>query len=292
VRIDPETRDLVRRALREDLGRRGDLTTLRFLPPARSYSARIVAKAEGILCGRALADEVFRRACPSARLRWRFRDGNRIRRGDVLCRIRGPRGILTAERTALNFLQHLSGIATLTDRYAARVRGTRARVYDTRKTLPGWRALAKYAVRTGGGRNHRMGLHDMVLLKDNHLTGWGLEGPGDPGIPSPAVVRRLRAFRRRHPRVPVEIEARDAAEVRLALALGADLILLDNMPRAVLRRNIRFIRERSPKTRVEVSGGVDLRSVTALARLGPDRISVGRLTHSAPALDLSLKLDP
>jgi len=198
VNIDPYLRRLVSRALKEDLDGRGDITTRWFLPTRARYRARVTFKADGVLCGSAIAGEVFRQACPGARVRWLKRDGNRVRAGTVVARIEGPREIMTAERTALNFLQHLSGIATLASRYAAEARGTRARIYDTRKTLPGWRTLAKYAVRAGGGRNHRMGLYDMVLLKDNHLAGWA-EG----GIGIEEIRRRLRKFRRRHPRTAV-----------------------------------------------------------------------------------------
>ncbi|MFC1679510.1 carboxylating nicotinate-nucleotide diphosphorylase [Elusimicrobiota bacterium] len=286
MRVDSAIRTMVRRALREDLGSRGDVTTKHFLDSGRSYGARMVAKRAGVLCGTPVAAEVFRQACPRARVSWKMRDGARLRPGTLIAQIRGPRGILTAERTSLNFIQHLSGIATLTSAYVAAARGTRARIYDTRKTLPGWRLLAKYAVRVGGGRNHRMGLHDMAMLKDNHLAGLGASGE-----PSPEDLARVRAFRRRYPRLPIEIEAKDEAEVRLALALGADVVMLDNMGTAALRRHIRSIRKLSPRTEIEISGGVDLRTVGRLARLGPDRISIGRLTHSAPALDISMKLD-
>jgi nicotinate-nucleotide pyrophosphorylase (carboxylating) len=282
MRVDARTRKLVRMALQEDLGGEGDITTRNFLPKNARYRARFLFKEDGVLCGRAVVDEVFRQACPKARVAWLRKDGQAVRAGTVVARVRGPREILTAERTALNFLQRLSGIATLTRSYASRVRGTRARIYDTRKTIPGWRILCKAAVRAGGGRNHRMGLHDMVLLKDNHLDGW------EPS----SVLRRVARFRRKHPRVPIEVEARDLREVRTALELGADLVLLDNMSLPLLRRAVAHIRKASAKTLVEVSGGVDLAAVRGLARAGADRISVGRLTHSARALDISMKLEP
>lgn len=279
MKIDPQTRALVRQALAEDLGRAGDLSTRHFVPPSARLRARLVAKQEGVLCGRALVDEVFRRAAPGARLSWRVREGAAFAKGTVLLRISGGRSILTAERTALNFLQHLSGVATLTRAFARETKGTRAAIYDTRKTLPGWRRLEKYAVRVGGGRNHRMGLHDMVMLKDNHLAA------------RENLAARVLAFRRKHPRVKIEIEAANAAEVELALALGADVIMLDNMNAASLRRQIAKIRARAPRAEVEISGGVSLAAVASLARLGPDRISVGKLTHSAPAVDISMKLE-
>lgn len=281
MRPDPGLRRLVKAALAEDLGAAGDLSTEFFLPPRRVYRAFIKAKAEGVLCGVVPATEALRQACPRARLRWLARDGARLRPGQVVARLTGPRGILTAERTMLNFLQRLSGVATLARRYADAVRGTRAKVYDTRKTLPGWRALDKYAVRCGGAQNHRMGLYDMVMLKDNH---WAASTPE-------SLKAKVAAFRRRHPRVPVQAEAADLAQVRAALALGPDLVLLDNMGRPLLKRAIALCRRLAPRVKVEVSGGVDLAGVRALARLGPDRISVGKLTHSAPALDLSLKFE-
>jgi len=285
VQIDRKTRDLVRAALKEDLGSAGDISTEHFLPGGKGYKARLLAKEEGIICGTAIASEVFRQACPPRRhrLMWQVKDGQRVRPGVTLARIEGTREILTAERTALNFLQHLSGIATLTRAYVDRTRGTKARIYDTRKTLPGWRELEKYAVRTGGGQNHRMGLYDMALLKDNHLQGWKED-------PLEVVEQRLLRFRKKHPGIRVEIEAQDADEVRLASALGADLIMLDNMGVPALRALIRRIRKDAPDTEIEISGGVDLETVERLARLDPDRISVGRLTHSAPALDISMKL--
>ncbi|MFA5139594.1 MAG: carboxylating nicotinate-nucleotide diphosphorylase [Elusimicrobiota bacterium] len=280
MRRSRDAERLVAMALREDLGRAGDITTRCFLPRGGRFSAVIRFKESGVLCGTRVVDAVFRKACPPARVRWLRRDGQGVRAGQVVARVEGPRGILTAERTALNFLQKLSGMATLTRRYADETRG-RARIYDTRKTLPGWRGLSKYAVRTGGGCNHRMGLYDMAMLKDNHISALGTKAA--------TLVRR---FRRRHPGTPIEMEARNEREVRLALELGADIIMLDNMSEASLRRLIRLIRSKRPRVEVEVSGGVELRKVRRLALLKPDRISVGRITHSAPALDISMKLCP
>jgi nicotinate-nucleotide pyrophosphorylase (carboxylating) len=281
VRADENLKRLVRAALAEDLGRAGDLSTAFFLPKDRTYRAYVKAKADGVLCGMVPATEALRQACPRARITWLVKDGARLRPGQIVARLTGPRGILTAERTVLNFLQRLSGVATLSRRYADAVRGTRAKVYDTRKTLPGWRALDKYAVRCGGAQNHRMGLYDMVMLKDNHLAGASPE----------ELSRRIAAFRRRHPRVPVQVEANSLDQLRQALALKPELILLDNMGAPLLRRAIALARRLSPRVKLEVSGGVDLNSIRALAKLGPDRISVGRITHSAPALDLSLKIE-
>ena len=266
---------LVRAALREDLGSRGDVTTRFFVPSRARVEARVVSRENGVVCGLDVAAAAFRACAPGARVRALVRDGARVRPGVAVMTISGGRGLLTAERTALNFLQRMSGVATLTRRYADLVRGTRARILDTRKTIPGWRVLDKYAVVCGGGVNHRMGLHDAALVKDNHYLGGRLE-------------EGARALRRRFPRLPLIVECDSPAQATRALSLKPDVILLDNMTPAVLRAEIRRLRRLAPRVKIEVSGGVNLKTVRALARLGPDRISIGRLTHSAPALDLGL----
>ncbi|MBI5240822.1 MAG: carboxylating nicotinate-nucleotide diphosphorylase [Elusimicrobia bacterium] len=273
-----KTEDLIREALREDLGGRGDVTTRLFVPAGTRLRGQVRARQAGVVCGADLARRVFKACDPGCRVRLLLRDGARVRPGQAVLEVSGGRGLLTAERTALNFLQRLSGIATAAASYVAAVRGTRAAILDTRKTLPGWRALEKYAVRCGGGRNHRMGLYDAVMVKDNHWLG------------RDGFARAVRELRRRHPRLPLIMEADGLAQVRRSLELGADIILLDNMPRSRLRRAIGLIRKASPRTLIEVSGGVGLEGLRRLARLGPDRISVGRITHSAPALDLGLDL--
>ncbi|MDE2143487.1 MAG: carboxylating nicotinate-nucleotide diphosphorylase [Elusimicrobia bacterium] len=270
-------RALLRAALREDLGRRGDLTTRLFVPATARFTARVVSREAGVICGLDVAAAAFRACDRGARVRALVRDGARVRPGQVVMTVSGGRGLLTAERTALNFLQRLSGVATLTRRYVDRVKGTRARILDTRKTLPGWRALDKYAVTCGGGVNLRMGLYDAAMVKDNHYLGRRLE-------------EGARELRRRHPGTPLIVECDSPAQVARALSLKPDVILLDNMPPAVLRREIKRLRAAAPRVKIEISGGVNLNSVRALAKLGPDRISVGRLTHSAPALDLGLDL--
>ncbi len=276
----PEVSALIRAALREDLGNGGDLSTRFFVPVGVRLRGRIVARQSGVICGMGVAREVFKAVSPAIRFKALARDGDRVGPHAVVARLEGPRQILTAERTALNFLQRLSGVATRARAFAERVRGTRARVYDTRKTLPGWRALDKYAVRCGGASNHRMGLYDMAMLKDNHLRFGGAR-----------LKKAVAAFRRRHPRTPLLMEAKTRAQVKAALSCGADIILLDNMPLRRLRREIAHIRRAAPSKHIEVSGGVCLSNVRRIARLGPDRISVGALTHSAPALDLSLEID-
>lgn len=271
-----KTRTLVKAALEEDLGEVGDVTSRYFIPSHSKLHGKIIAKQDGVICGTLLASETFRLlGCHSKIL---VRDGSRVARGRAVMKITGGRALLTAERTALNFLQHLSGISTLTRTYVDRIHHTKARIYDTRKTLPGWRALEKYAVKCGGGRNHRMGLYDAVLVKDNHWAS-GVD-----------VVAQVKAVRRKHPGISVELEAADMAQVGRALFAKPDIILLDNMTVHVLKKAIVSIRKALPPCEIEISGGVDLKTVRALALLGPDRISIGRLTHSAPALDLSLEI--
>ncbi|HVA65719.1 MAG TPA: carboxylating nicotinate-nucleotide diphosphorylase [Elusimicrobiota bacterium] len=270
--------EIIRAALREDLGARGDVTTRFFVPSGARLCGKIIAKAPGVVCGADIARKVFLAVSPSCRVQVKTQDGRPVKPGQVVMEVAGGPKILTTERTALNFLQHLSGVATLTALYVRETSGTKAKILDTRKTLPGWRELEKYAVRCGGGKNHRMGLYDAVLLKDNH---WSLNRHI-----SDAVVQ----VRRRYPKMTIEIEAANLGQVERALQARADIILLDNMTPALIRRAIRAIRKQKPSTLIEISGGVSLKNVRALARLGPDRISIGRITHSAPALDMSLEI--
>ena len=268
---------LLRAALREDLGTGGDVTTRYFIPARARFKARVVSREAGVICGLEIAAAAFRACDRGARVRALVRDGSRVRAGEAVLEVSGGRGLLTAERTALNFLQRMSGVATLTRRYVDLVRGTRARILDTRKTLPGWRALDKYAVVCGGGLNHRMGLYDAAMVKDNHYLGKRL-------------AEGARALRRARPGVQLILECDTPAQATKALALKPDVLLLDNMAPALLKREIIRLRRIAPSVKLEISGGVSLKTVRALARLGPDRISIGRLTHSAPALDLGLDL--
>jgi nicotinate-nucleotide pyrophosphorylase (carboxylating) len=269
--------DLVTRALAEDVGG-GDVSTAVAVAPDRLARATVVARTTGVLAGLPLVSMVYAALDPSVRVAPRLRDGDPVRAGDVVAELSGPAAaLLTGERTALNFLQHLAGIATLTSRFVAEVAGTRCRILDTRKTLPGYRALAKYAVRCGGGHNHRMGLYDRVMLKDNH---WAA-ADGD-------IAALCARARRLQPDLPIEIEVDDMDQFERALGLAPDWILLDNFPAraasaAVARRNAA-----GSATLLEVSGNVTLDTVGDLARAGVDAASVGRLTHSAPALDLGL----
>jgi nicotinate-nucleotide pyrophosphorylase (carboxylating) len=274
-------------AMAEDLDQVGDITTAATIPGEARGAAVLVARSPGVLAGlpvaERLADEFELLAD------WRaFRgDGDRLEPGTVVARLAGPmRSLLTMERIALNFLQRLSGIATLTARFVAATAGTRAAIYDTRKTTPGWRALEKYAVRCGGGRNHRFGLYDAVLIKDNHLAWLAASAGTGEFEPIAAAVATARAF------VPagtvVEVEVDTLQQLEAALRCGPDIILVDNlgpegMAEAVRRRDLV-----APTIRIEASGGISLATVGALAATGVDRISVGALTHSAPALDLAM----
>ncbi len=277
-RLSPAAwRPLLRAALAEDLGRAGDVTTRFFVPRQARLSLRVVSREAGVVCGLEIAAAAFKACAPRARVTMLARDGARVRPGKAVMKVSGGRGLLTAERTALNFLQRMSGVATFTRRFVDRVAGTRARILDTRKTMPGWRALDKYAVACGGGVNHRFGLYDAAMVKDNHYGGDLAAG----------AARLRRAF----PRLPLIVECDSPAQVTRALALKPAVVLLDNMRGPRLRREIRRIRALAPRVKIEVSGGVGLAEIRALAKLGPDRISIGRLTHSAPALDLGLDLD-
>jgi nicotinate-nucleotide pyrophosphorylase (carboxylating) len=272
-----DLRDRIRRALCEDVGR-GDVTTRAVIDGPTAGRAVIMARERGIVCGLPVVAEVFRTVDRQLRVRALRGDGEQVAAGDEIFDVRGNlASILTAERVALNFLQHLSGIATLTQRYVEALGGSRTQILDTRKATPLWRDLEKYAVRVGGGTNHRFGLDDMVLIKNNHADAAG--GLGE------AIRRVKRAFRGRK-RLPIMAEARNLGEVRIAVAEKADMILLDNFSRGSLRRALREIP--SPIL-TEASGGMTIARVRSLADLGLDRISVGALTHSAPALDFSLR---
>ncbi|HMO64626.1 MAG TPA: carboxylating nicotinate-nucleotide diphosphorylase [Verrucomicrobiota bacterium] len=273
-----EIQALVAAALAEDIGP-GDVTTDACVPATRQARARLVARTPLVLCGRAFAEAAFRAMDPHLDLDLHAADGDAVPAGGLVLEVAGAaRAILTAERVALNFLQRLSGIATLTRRFVDAVAGTRARLLDTRKTTPGWRRLEKYAVACGGGVNHRFGLGDLVLIKDNHLAALAGERPD----PIAAAVARARAAR---PYLRVEVEADTLAQVEQALAAGADIILLDNLPPEALREAVRLAAGRAL---LEASGGVTLATVRAIAETGVDYISVGALTHSAPAADLGL----
>ena len=266
---------LIRLALREDIGS-GDVTTEATVPSGARGRGEIIAKARGIVCGLPVAAAAFRAVDEEISLIPRVRDGEPVQPGDVVAEVEGPlRGILAAERTALNFLSRLSGIATLTARFVEAVAPYRAVILDTRKTTPGWRVLEKYAVRCGGGRNHRMGLYDMVLIKDNHVKACG------------SIAEAVRRVRAAGVTVPIEVEVQSLAELKETLELGVDRVLLDNFSVEEIAEAVRITAGRVP---LEASGGVTLENAAVIAATGVDYISVGALTHSAPALDLSLEL--
>jgi nicotinate-nucleotide pyrophosphorylase (carboxylating) len=268
--------DAIDRALAEDSGH-GDVTTLATIPPDLHAAGTLLAKAHGIVAGLEVARQTFCRVEASVLFTPFVEDGQRVQPGDQLAHVTGPaQALLIGERVALNFLQRMSGIATLTDRYVAAVAGTRAKILDTRKTAPGLRLLDKWAVLLGGGDNHRIGLYDMAMIKDNHIAAAG-------GIR--AAVMRVRE--RWGHALPVEVEVGNLEQLHEALALDLDQIMLDNMDLATMRRAVEIVAGRVP---LEASGNVSLETVVAIAATGVDYISVGKLTHSVEALDISFKL--
>ncbi len=273
---------LIELALAEDIGD-GDVTSRYFIPGERRACAFVAVRKDGVVSGVELAARVFSTVDRELDVEVLIADGSRVSAGALLIRVEGPaRSILTAERTALNFLQRLSGVATLTAHYVERVKGTRARILDTRKTTPGYRLLEKKAVLDGGGSNHRLGLYDRAMVKDNHLAAEGWMNAIQ------AAIHRLKSDK---PEVEVELEADRLEQVRSFLALdGVDHLLLDNMSLEQLREAVALRGERS-KPKLEASGGVTLETLREIAKTGVDFISVGALTHSAPALDIGLDFE-
>ncbi|SHH21966.1 nicotinate-nucleotide pyrophosphorylase [carboxylating] [Jatrophihabitans endophyticus] len=269
--------DVVTLALAEDLGAAGDVTTLATVDAASVARAALAARQDGVVAGLPVAERVFA-AVGQGRVVFEYgsADGARVSAGEVLATVSGPvRDLLTAERTALNLLGHLSGVATLTRRWVDAIAGTGAHVRDTRKTMPGLRALEKYAVRCGGGVNHRMSLSDAALVKDNHVAAAG------------GVVAAFRLVRAAHPDLALEIEVDTVEQARDVIAAGADLVLLDNMSPALMREVVAFTRGRA---KLEASGRLSLDNAREVAETGVDYLAVGALTHSAPVLDIGLDL--
>ena len=265
----------VSRALAEDIGD-GDLTAA-LVPAAARARGRVISREPAVLCGTAWFDEVFRQVDDAIAVHWETSDGEALHRDQVLCRLEGPaRGMLTGERSALNFLQTLSATATVARRYAEAVQGTGATILDTRKTLPGLRNAQKYAVRCGGANNHRMGLYDGILIKENHIVAAG-------GIGAAVTTARKQGAG-----VPVEVEVETLEQVEQALAAGADILLLDNFKLEGMREAVRLTARRA---KLEASGGIDLIQVRAVADTGVDYISVGALTKDIDAVDLSMRFD-
>ncbi|HET8583670.1 MAG TPA: carboxylating nicotinate-nucleotide diphosphorylase [Jatrophihabitans sp.] len=271
----PECDELVARALAEDLRDGGDVTTLATVDPGATATARLVARQAGVIAGLPVAAKVFV-TVGSARLDPKLTDGDQVAAGDVLATVTGSlQDLLAAERTALNFLGHLSGVATLTRRWVDAVDGTGARIRDTRKTLPGLRALEKYAVRCGGGVNHRMSLSDAALVKDNHVVAAG------------GVVAAFERVRAAHPDLPLEVEVDTVAQAREVIDAGADLVLLDNMSATDMRAVVGYARGCAE---LEASGGLTLDRAREVAETGVGYLAVGALTHSAPVLDIGMDL--
>ncbi|MCA1839666.1 MAG: carboxylating nicotinate-nucleotide diphosphorylase [Actinomycetota bacterium] len=270
-----ELEDLARRALAEDLGEAGDITTKRIVRIDQPARAQIVAKSAGILAGTPVAEVVFHVVDKSVAIDWRAKDSASLAEGDVVCDISGrARAILAAERVALNFLQHLSGVATMTAAFVDICTPLGVRILCTRKTLPGLRAVQRYAVTIGGGQLHRAGLYDAILIKTNHTK---LSG----GLAE--AVKRTKA----NPNLEAEVEVRDLGELEAAIEAGADRVLLDNADLPTIKQAVAVTRGR---VFLEVSGGVTIKTVEKIAKLGPDAISVGAITHSVPALDLALRI--
>jgi len=280
--LDPEDiHRAVQIALAEDVGS-GDVTTLSTVPEHSPLTVAMRAREMLVVAGLPLAEAVFRELSPVVQIESLAHDGQQVRAGDPLLRISGEaRAILTAERVALNFVQRLSGIATLTAQFVDAIKGTHAQILETRKTTPGLRRLEKYAVTCGGGTNHRLGLFDMVLIKDNHLAALRNAEPN-------AIAAAVRSAREKYPQLKIEVEADTLEQVDHAVAAGADFVLLDNMTLVQLRLSVQKCRGRA---KTEASGGVNLSTVRAIAETGVDFISVGALTHSARAVDIGLDFE-
>jgi nicotinate-nucleotide pyrophosphorylase (carboxylating) len=276
-----EVRQAVQRALAEDIGS-GDVTTLATVPEAATARAVLRAREPLVVAGLAFAEAAFLELSAAVKIERLARDGQRVKTDDVLLRLSGPtRPILSAERVALNFVQRLSGIATLTAQFVDAAKGTHAQILDTRKTTPGWRRFEKYAVRCGGGKNHRLGLFDMILIKDNHLAALRHEKPN-------AIAAAVARARDQFPQLKIEVEADTLEQAEQAVEAGADIILLDNMNLIQLRLAMQKIRGRA---QTEASGGVNLANAQAIAGSGVNFISVGALTHSARAVDMGLDFE-
>lgn len=280
MKIDYKTLDnLIASALAEDIGT-GDVTTAALIHSKSRGRGLLVARERGVLAGMPVVKRLAQKFDGRLKITHALPDGSVLSRGTVIAEIRGPvASILTIERALLNFLQYLSGIATFTRKYVDAVAGTGVAILDTRKTLPGWRNLAKYAVRVGGGRNHRLGLYDQILIKDNHLA-----------LAKLTPAEAVRLARAKSKRLRIEVEVENIADARDAALAGADIIMLDNLAPAAMKRAAAAIRAVNPLIIIEASGGITLKTVRIVARTGVDWISVGALTHSAPSIDIALDI--
>lgn len=272
---------LIKKAVKEDMGKNGDITTDSIISPGKKGRAILKAKSDGIICGLHVFEDTFFYIDKDLKIETFFNDGDRIVKGDVVAVIKGSlNSILKAERTALNFIQRMSGISTCSNQFAEAVKGTKAEVLDTRKTLPGFRTLDKYAVKTGGAKNHRIGLFDMFLIKDNHIAAAG-------GI-TKAVEKALKYRKKNGLDSKIEVEIKNIDEFKEALELEVDWIMLDNMSVEDIKKCVKL---NKGKKKLEISGNVSLERVRELAETGADYISVGALTHSVKAMDLSLLVE-
>ncbi len=276
--LPPDLSDQVRRALAEDTGS-GDLTAA-LVPATQTAIARITTRETAILCGQPWVTEVFRQLDPAIVIAWQVTEGAKVTAGTMLCELRGlARGLLTGERTALNFLQTLSATATAARTYVDAIAGTRTRILDTRKTLPGLRLAQKYAVRVGGAHNHRIGLFDAILIKENHIVAAG------------GIAAAVTTARRQSPGVLLQVEVETLAQAAEAFAAGADRLLLDNFTPTQMAEAVRLRDARAPGTGLEASGGITLAGIRAVAETGVDFISIGDLTKNIRAVDLSMRFE-
>lgn len=283
-----DCRRLIDMALEEDIRDGADLTSAAVIPAALDGKANLVTRAAGKLSGLSVVELIVEQRCAASgkiAVHCHMEDGATLAKGDIIAQLDGNmREMLLIERTALNFMQRLSGIASLTAQYVEGAQGCQAKILDTRKTTPGWRLLEKYAVRCGGGHNHRMGLYDGVMIKDNHLAALSHSGQGQA-----TLAEAVQAVRDCHQKtVPLELEVDTLEQLTEALQCGPDIILLDNMPPPVLRQAVEMRNTMTPDILLEASGGINLSTVSAIAATGVDRISVGALTHSVTALDIGL----
>lgn len=282
MNIIKEIDKIVKLALEEDCAY-NDVTSKSLSLNNKIASAELIAKDNGIICGIDAFKYVLLKLDKNFKFNVFFQDGQVVKKGDIILTLKGPAApLLAGERTALNFIQKLSGIATTTNKFVKIIKGSRACIYDTRKTLPGFRNISKYAVRCGGGQNHRMNLSDMVLIKDNHLA------------LIDDLTKKVKEIRKKYKKLKVLIECEHENHVKNAIAAGADIIMLDNMKQPLLKRMVKLIRNSSTKTYkplIEISGGVNFQTIKNYAKLGIERISIGMITHSAPSLDISLEVE-
>ena len=282
MNIIKEIDKIVTLALNEDCAY-NDVTSKSLSLKGKNASAVLIAKSDGILCGTDAFKYVLLRLSKKFKFKTFKKDGDKLKKGDIILKVKGPAAeLLAGERTALNFIQKLSGISTTTNKFVSLVKGSKAAIIDTRKTLPGFRNVSKYAVRCGGGKNHRMNLSDMVLIKDNHLA------------LIDDLTQKVKQIRKKYKKLSVLIECEREKQVKDAINAKADIIMLDNMKQGQLKKMVKFIRDNSTasyKPLIEISGGVNFKTIKSYAKLGIERISIGMITHSAPSLDISLEVE-